>query len=80
MQMRGTPYNSVLDAFPGIVARDGWIGLYRGFLPNALKNLPNSSIRLTTFDTVKSLIVAGEKEYQRIVQENCKEAKPGSSD
>lgn len=26
----------------GIVERDGLIGLYRGFVPNALKNLPNS--------------------------------------
>ncbi|KAH9325437.1 hypothetical protein KI387_005615, partial [Taxus chinensis] len=42
MQMRGSPYKTVLDAFPGIIARDGVIGLYRGFVPNALKNLPNS--------------------------------------
>uniref|UniRef100_A0A7C9EQP6 ADP,ATP carrier protein n=1 Tax=Opuntia streptacantha TaxID=393608 RepID=A0A7C9EQP6_OPUST len=80
MQMRGTPYKSVLDAFPGIVARDGWLGLYRGFLPNALKNLPSSSIRLTTFDTVKSIIAAGEKEYQRIVEENRRAAKASSDD
>ncbi|CAK7343952.1 unnamed protein product [Dovyalis caffra] len=70
MQMKGTPYKSVLDAFPGIVHRDGVIGLYRGFLPNALKNLPNSSIRLTTFDVVKRLIAASEIEFQRIVEEN----------
>ncbi|XP_074264605.1 thylakoid ADP,ATP carrier protein, chloroplastic-like [Silene latifolia] len=75
MQMRGSPYNTVLDAIPGIVARDGLIGLYRGFVPNALKNLPNSSIRLTTFDTVKGLIAAGEKEYQKIVEENREKAK-----
>ncbi|KAK6245057.1 hypothetical protein QUC31_011466 [Theobroma cacao] len=43
MQMRGTPYKSVLEAIPGIVECDGVIGLYRGFVPNALKNLPNSS-------------------------------------
>ncbi|KAF8402663.1 hypothetical protein HHK36_010752 [Tetracentron sinense] len=70
MQMRGTPYKTVLDAFPGIVARDGFIGLYRGFVPNALKSLPSSSIRLTTFDTVKGLIAASEKELKRIVEEN----------
>ncbi|KAF5186378.1 Thylakoid ADP,ATP carrier protein [Thalictrum thalictroides] len=70
MQMRGTPYKTVLDAIPGIVARDGLVGLYRGFVPNALKNLPNSSIRLTTFDTVKSLIAASQKEFERIVEEN----------
>ncbi|XP_018826264.1 probable envelope ADP,ATP carrier protein, chloroplastic [Juglans regia] len=70
MQIKGTPYKSVLDAFPGIVARDGIIGLYRGFVPNALKTLPSSSIRLTTFDIVKRLIAASEKEFQRIVEEN----------
>jgi hypothetical protein len=31
---------SMLNA--GIVERDGLTGLYRGFVPNALKNLPNS--------------------------------------
>ncbi|KAK9124485.1 hypothetical protein Sjap_014087 [Stephania japonica] len=70
MQMRGTPYKTVLDAFPGIVARDGFVGLYRGFIPNALKTLPNNSIRLTTFDTVKGLIAASQKELERIVGEN----------
>ncbi|XP_024967943.1 probable envelope ADP,ATP carrier protein, chloroplastic [Cynara cardunculus var. scolymus] len=70
MQMRGTPYKTVLDAFPGIIARDGVAGLYRGFVPNALKTLPNSSIRLTTFDAMKHLIAASEKEFQRIMEEN----------
>ena len=70
--MKGAPYKTVLDAIPGIVERDGFIGLYRGFVPNALKTLPNSSIRLTTFDSVKRLIAAGEKEFQRIVEENSK--------
>ncbi|VFQ79891.1 unnamed protein product [Cuscuta campestris] len=72
MQMRCTPYKTVLDAFVGIVAHDGPIGLYRGFVPNALKTLPSSSIRLTTFDTVKQLIAASEKELQKIVDENRK--------
>ncbi|KAG8052423.1 hypothetical protein GUJ93_ZPchr0001g32846 [Zizania palustris] len=56
MQMKGSPYNTIFDAIPGIVERDGLIGLYRGFVPNALKTLPNSSIKLTAFDTVKTLI------------------------
>ncbi|XP_020577160.1 thylakoid ADP,ATP carrier protein, chloroplastic-like isoform X2 [Phalaenopsis equestris] len=42
MQMKGSPYNTIFDAFPGILERDGFVGLYRGFLPNALKSLPNS--------------------------------------
>ncbi|KAL3531696.1 hypothetical protein ACH5RR_005217 [Cinchona calisaya] len=80
MQMRGTPYKTVLDAFPGILERDGLVGLYRGFVPNALKTLPSSSIKLTTFDTVKRLIIASEKELQEIIQENSKNETQSSSD
>ncbi|KAK4253257.1 hypothetical protein QN277_010583 [Acacia crassicarpa] len=72
MQIKGAPYNTVLDALTGIVERDGIIGLYQGFVPNALKNLPSSSIRLTTNDIVKRLIVASEKEFQAIRAENHK--------
>ncbi|RZB52844.1 putative envelope ADP,ATP carrier protein, chloroplastic [Glycine soja] len=54
----------------GIVARDGVAGLYRGFVPNALKSLPNSSIKLTTYGIVKRLITASEKEFQTITEEN----------
>ncbi|KAD3067627.1 hypothetical protein E3N88_35507 [Mikania micrantha] len=79
MQMRGTPYNTILDAFSGIIARDGVAGLYRGFVPNALKTLPNSSIRLTTFDALKRLIAASEREFQRILEENRNEHKLVSS-
>ncbi|KAA8517821.1 hypothetical protein F0562_015313 [Nyssa sinensis] len=79
MQMKGTPYKSVLDAFPGIVERDGLLGLYRGFVPNALKTLPNSSIRLTTFDAVKRLITSGEKVLQRIMEENRKKSENSDS-
>lgn len=67
LQMKGTPYITVLDAIPGIVANDGVLGLYRGFVPNALKNLPNSSIRLTTFDAAKNLISASQQEFQRLL-------------
>ncbi|AAC14414.1 unknown [Arabidopsis thaliana] len=70
MQMRGTPYKSIPEAFAGIIDRDGLIGLYRGFLPNALKTLPNSSIRLTTFDMVKRLIATSEKQLQKISDDN----------
>lgn len=80
MQMKGTPYETIFDAFPGIMERDGLVGLYRGFVPNALKTLPNSSIRLTTFDTVKRLIEASEKEFQRIVEGNRKKHNLRSND
>ncbi|XP_054780629.1 probable envelope ADP,ATP carrier protein, chloroplastic, partial [Prosopis cineraria] len=72
MQIKGTPYKTVVDALSGIIERDGAIGLYRGFLPNALKNFPTSSIRLTTYDIVQRLIAASEEEFQTITEENRK--------
>lgn len=80
MQMRGTPYKNILDACSGIIARDGVVGLYRGFVPNALKTLPNSSIKLTTFDAMKRVISASEKEFQRILEENRNEQKQSTND
>lgn len=73
MQMKGSPFNSVLDAVPGIIARDGVVGLYRGFIANALKNLPNSSIRLTTYDTVKQLISSSREANDKLVEERKKQ-------
>ncbi|XP_078436483.1 putative envelope ADP,ATP carrier protein, chloroplastic [Wolffia australiana] len=70
MQMKGSPYDSIHAAFTGIVERGGVFGLYSGFVPNALKSLPNSSIKLTAFDSVKGLIAMSQKELQRIIDEN----------
>ncbi|KAF6150410.1 hypothetical protein GIB67_034109 [Kingdonia uniflora] len=66
MQMRGSSYKTVYD----MVNSCGIIALYRGFIPNALKNLTNSSIRFMTFDTVRSLITASQEERERIMKEN----------
>ena len=56
MQLKSSTHANVLAAAAAIVTRDGVGGLYRGFLPNAAKNLPNSSIRLSTFDAAKRLL------------------------
>lgn len=70
MQMRGTPYKTVLEALSGIIEQDGVVGLYRGFVANALKTLPASSIRLTVFDYLKGLIAISKKEFEQIVEDN----------
>jgi solute carrier family 25 phosphate transporter 23/24/25/41 len=51
-------------AVTGIMAEDGLMGLYRGFVPNALKNLPNKGVKLTVFDSAKNLLVAGKYAYE----------------
>lgn len=62
MQLKSSTHANVWVAAQAIVARDGVLGLYRGFLPNAAKNLPNSSIRLSTFDAAKRLLGAANRE------------------
>jgi solute carrier family 25 phosphate transporter 23/24/25/41 len=64
MQLKSSTHANVLAAALAIVGRDGVAGLYRGFLPNAAKNLPNSSIRLSTFDAAKRLIGASRQAMQ----------------
>lgn len=57
-----------ISALPGLVSatlkQEGPRGLYRGFLPNAMKNLPNKGIRLTTFDSAKALIGEADAAYE----------------
>lgn len=55
MQMKGVVYNSTPDAFITIMKKEGPMGFYRGMLPNAMKVVPNNSLRFLAFDTLKSL-------------------------
>ena len=75
MQLKSSTYANVFTACTGIIARDGVGGLYRGFLPNAAKNLPNSSIRLSTFDGAKRLLKHSEAAYKAEVAVAAAEAK-----
>ena len=67
MQLQGSTYANILDAGRGIVAKNGVGGLFRGFIPNAMKNMPNKSIQLTTFDMMKKGIKRSEIEYAKEV-------------
>ena len=65
MQLKSSTHAHVFAAATAIIARDGVGGLYRGFLPNAAKNLPNSSIRLSTFDAAKKLLRVAREELMQ---------------
>ena len=43
-----------------ILVNEGAGGLYRGFVPSCLKNLPNKGIRLATYDTAKTVMARAE--------------------
>lgn len=74
MQMKGSSFSNMIQAFPAIVKRDGWPGLYRGFIANSVKNLPNSSVRLTTYDSIKQAIHRGHGEWERLTEERRRQA------
>lgn len=61
MQLKSSTYSNVVDAGVSILARDGVGGFFKGFVPNAIKNAPNKSIQLTTFDLFKRKIAESSK-------------------
>ncbi len=65
MQLQGSSYANMFAAGQGIVAANGIGGLFRGFIPNAMKNMPNKSIQLTSFDVLKKHITRSEAEYKK---------------
>lgn len=50
MQIRGTPYKHGLDAFWQIICKEGFLRLYSGISANALKIVPNNSIRFLVYE------------------------------
>jgi solute carrier family 25 phosphate transporter 23/24/25/41 len=64
MQMKSSTATNIVVAAKNIVATQGVGGLFRGFVPNAVKNMPNKSIQLTTYDVLKKLIARSEIAYE----------------
>lgn len=56
------------EAIRSILLNDGIKGMYRGFLPNAIKNLPNKGVKLTVFDKAKKAYAAGQ---EALDEERC---------
>ena len=48
IQLQSTASLGALPMAQKIMQREGIAGFYRGFLPNALKNLPNKGVLPTT--------------------------------
>ncbi|KAK9836298.1 hypothetical protein WJX81_003355 [Elliptochloris bilobata] len=63
IQLQSSGSVQVPEMVRRILAREGVPGFYRGFLPNALKNLPNKGVRLATFDAAKKLLESAEAAY-----------------
>ena len=65
IQLQGGSMLTMPTMFKGILKNEGAQGLYRGFVPSCLKNLPNKGIRLATYDTAKNVMAAAEEAQQQ---------------
>jgi len=45
MQVKGTTYTSMASAYATIIRKEGFLGMYRGIIPNTIKIVPNNGIR-----------------------------------
>jgi len=45
MQVKGSTYSSMANAYSTIIQKEGFLGLYRGLLPNTIKIVPNNGLR-----------------------------------
>jgi solute carrier family 25 phosphate transporter 23/24/25/41 len=62
MQLKGTVYTGLGDAFRTILRDEGFRGFYKGMLPNAVKVVPNNAIRFFAYETLKKYMgVEGRK-------------------
>mmetsp|Transcript_30550 Transcript_30550/g.58845 ORF Transcript_30550/g.58845 Transcript_30550/m.58845 type:complete len:343 (+) Transcript_30550:191-1219(+) len=56
MQMRGTNYSSTINCFTTIVSQEGYRALFKGWTANALKVVPQNSIRFVSYEVLKTLL------------------------
>lgn len=66
-QMQLSAGSSFASVFGSILGSDGFGGLYRGFIPNAIKNLPNKSVRYGVFGAAKEALAASDIAYKRVL-------------
>lgn len=63
IQMQSAARVSALQVARSIYNAQGISGFYRGFLPNALKNMPNKGVRLGTYDAAKKMLAKSQAVY-----------------
>lgn len=57
MQLMNRTYTSTANAFYTIATKEGFVGFYRGMVPNALKVVPNNALRFAVYEVLKSYLV-----------------------
>lgn len=74
IQLQGGSMLTMPRMVKNILVNEGPGGLYRGFVPSCLKNLPNKGIRLATFDTAKTVMALADEQAKATAGEEAKQA------
>ena len=61
LQMKGQVYSGMTDCVTKIAREEGLQGFYRGVVPNAVKIVPNNSIRFLVFSMMKDLLLEDQE-------------------
>mmetsp|Transcript_22067 Transcript_22067/g.36820 ORF Transcript_22067/g.36820 Transcript_22067/m.36820 type:complete len:335 (-) Transcript_22067:248-1252(-) len=56
MQMKGSMYSNTLNCVTTMARQEGYRGFYKGWLANALKVVPQNSIRFVSYEFMKTLL------------------------
>jgi solute carrier family 25 phosphate transporter 23/24/25/41 len=75
IQLQGGSMLTMPRMVKSILVNEGPAGLYRGFIPSCLKNLPNKGIRLATFDSAKTVMAMADEATKETAAEEAKEAR-----
>lgn len=57
MSGMGFQYTSVADAIRTIIRQEGFVGLYKGIVPNLLKVAPSMAASWYTFESCRDFLV-----------------------
>jgi len=69
IQLQSTGRLAIRQMARQIVQKEGIPGFYRGFVPSAVKNLPNKGLKLSIFDGAKKLLVSSQDAYEEECQQ-----------
>lgn len=65
MQMKGTKYTSIYNAFSTIIKEESFQGLYKGMVPNAIKVVPNNGIRFMAYTYICRMLGVPPRKKKR---------------
>lgn len=68
MSGMGYQYKSLADAVRVIIAQEGFLGLYKGIIPNLLKVAPSMASSWLSYEICRDLLLSLKPEEETLLQ------------